>query len=137
MIGADVSQDMVDVCAARFSSAIESGALELMCASVEKLPLSDGEVDKACTVNTIYFWSDAPASACELHRVIAAGGRLAIGFAPRETLDRLPVTEHGFTKYEVDDVRALLVAAGFGEVTVTVIEDPDGHDCCVTAVKAS
>jgi hypothetical protein len=54
--------------------------------------------DKACTVNTIYFWSDAAASAFELYRVIAAGGRLVIGFAPRETLDRLPVTEHGFAK---------------------------------------
>jgi ubiquinone/menaquinone biosynthesis C-methylase UbiE len=137
VIGADFSQDMVDVCAARFSSAIESGALELMCAPVEKLPLRDGVVDKACTVNTIYFWGDAPASAREFHRVIAAGGRLAIGFAPRETLDRLPVTEHGFTKYEVDEVRELLLDAGFGEATVAVIEDPDGHDCCVTAVKAS
>jgi SAM-dependent methyltransferase len=125
---------MVDVCTARFSSAIESDSLKLVCASVEKLPLRDGAVDKACTVNTIYFWSDAAASASELHRVIAAGGRLVIGFAPRETLDRLPVTEYGFAKYGVDEVRALLIGAGFDEVTVTMIEDPDGYEFCVTAI---
>jgi arsenite methyltransferase len=135
VIGADFSQDMVDVCAARLSSAIEAGSLELMCASVEKLPLGDGAVDKVCTVNTIYFWSDPAASASELHRVIAAGGSLVIGFAPRETLDRLPVTEHGFAKYEVDEVRALLLEAGFAEVTFTMIEDADGQDCCLTAIK--
>jgi ubiquinone/menaquinone biosynthesis C-methylase UbiE len=136
MIGADFSQDMVDVCAVRFASAIGSGLLELTCASVEQLPFPDGAVDKACTVNTIYFWSDAAVAASELHRVIAAGGRLVIGFAPRETLERLPVTEHGFAKYDVDEVRALLLEAGFVKVTVRVIEDPDGEDCCVTAIKA-
>jgi SAM-dependent methyltransferase len=108
-----------------------------VCASVEALPLFDGAVDKACTVNTIYFWSDAAASLRELYRVIAAGGRLVIGFAPRETLDRLPLTEHGFAKYEVDEVRALLLETGFEKVTVTVIEDPDGNDCCVSATKPS
>ena len=137
MIGADFSQDMVDVCAARFSSAIEAGVLELACASVEQLPFPDGAVDKACTVNTIYFWSDATAAVSELHRVVATGGRLAIGFAPRETLDSLPVAEHGFAKYEVDEVRALLLEAGFDAVTVLVIEDPDGENCCLTAIKGS
>lgn len=137
VIGVDFSQDMVDICAARFSSAVQSGALELVCASAEKLPLHDGAVDKVCTVNTIYFWNDAAASASELHRVMGTGGRLVIGFAPRETLDRLPVTEHGFTKYEVDEVSALLLEAGFDEVSVTVIENPEGQDCCVTAVKGA
>jgi hypothetical protein len=37
--------------------------------------------------------------------------------------------------FRAGEVRALLLEAGFDEVTVSVIEDPDGHDCCVTAVK--
>jgi len=136
LIGADFSQDMVDVCARRFAAAIDRGALELVCASVEQLPLPDGSIDKAGTANTIYFWGDPAAAAAELHRVIAPGGRLVIGFAPRETLERLPATQHGFAMYEPDEVRALLLGAGFDEVAITVIRDPDGIDCCATAVKA-
>ncbi|MBI5232231.1 MAG: methyltransferase domain-containing protein [Coriobacteriales bacterium] len=135
--GVDFSRDMVDMAARRFSSAVGSGALELVCAPVEKLPCPDASIDKVCTVNTIYFWSDPVAGASELFRVIAPGGRLVIGFAPRETLERLPVTEHGFAKYEPDDVRALLLDAGFCDVSIEEIEDPDGVDCCAVAVKAS
>jgi ubiquinone/menaquinone biosynthesis C-methylase UbiE len=135
LIGVDFSQDMVDLCARRFSSAVASGMLEITCASVERLPLPDGSVDKACTVNAIYFWGDPEAAAAELHRVVAQGGRLVIGFAPRETLERLPVTQHGFAMYEVNEVRALLLGAGFDDVAVKVIEDPDGIDCCVTASR--
>jgi arsenite methyltransferase len=136
LVGADFSQDMVDLCRRRFASAVADGKLELLCASVEDLPLPDASVDKACTANTIYFWGDATAAARELHRVLAPGGRLVIGFAPRETLDRLPVTEHGFTKYEPEEVRMLLLGAGFREVTIDLIENPDGVDCCATAHKA-
>jgi arsenite methyltransferase len=135
LIGADFSQDMVDLCARRFASASASGTLELMCASVDELPLADGAVNKACTANTIYFWNDPAAAAAELHRVIARGGRLVIGFAPRESLEHLPVTQHGFAMYEPEDVRSLLLGAGFDEVTITTVEDPDGDDCCATAFK--
>jgi arsenite methyltransferase len=135
VIGADFSQDMVDICTRRFSSAVGSGTLQLVCASVEQLPLPDGSVDKVCTANTIYFWDDPSAAASELHRVIAPGGRLVIGFAPRETLEGLPATQHGFAMYEAGDVRALLLAAGFDEVAIRVIEDPDGIECCATASK--
>lgn len=137
LIGADFSQDMVELCARRFSSAIADGVLELVCASVEELPLAGCSVDKACTANTIYFWGDPVAAAVELHRVIAPGGRLVIGFAPRQTLERLPVTEHGFAMYEADEVRALLLEAGFDDVSIKVIDDPDGIECCATAFKAS
>jgi SAM-dependent methyltransferase len=126
---------MVDVCTRRFSSAIRGGELELLCASVERLPLPDGSVDKVCTANTIYFWDDPAAAAAELHRVIAPGGRLAIGFAPRETLERLPVTQHGFGMYEADEVRSLLLGVGFDNVAVKMIEDPDGVECCTVAFR--
>ena len=137
LIGADFSQDMVDVCTRRFAEAIGSGMLELVCASVEQLPLADGSVDKVGTANTIYFWGDPSGAAAELHRVVAPGGRLVIGFAPRETLERLPVTQHGFGMYEPDEVRALLLGAGFDDVAIKVIEDPDGNDCCATAIRPS
>jgi arsenite methyltransferase len=131
--GADLSGEMVALCSRRFSSAIEAGALSLHCASVDALPLGDASMDKACSANTIYFWSDPDAAVRELRRVIAPGGRVVVGFAPRETLERLPVSEHGFRMYEVDEVASMLRAAGFDDITVTMIENPAGADCCMVA----
>jgi SAM-dependent methyltransferase len=136
VVGVDFSQDMVDLCAARFASEMRAERLSLHCASVDALPLEDGAVGKVATVNTIYFWDDPARAAQELHRVISPGGRLVVGFAPRETLERLPVTEHGFAKYEAAEVRELLLSAGFDAVDMSVVEDPDGDDCCATAFKS-
>jgi len=38
--------------------------------------------------------------------------------------------------HEPDEVRALLVAAGFNEVALKVVEDPDGNDRCATAMRS-
>jgi ubiquinone/menaquinone biosynthesis C-methylase UbiE len=133
IIGADFSEDMVSLCSRRFSAAIVADALQLHCATVDALPLNDASVDKVCTANTIYFWPNPPEALRELHRVIAPGGRIVIGFAPRETLERLPVSEHGFRMYYVEDVSTMLRAAGFDDISVTMIEDAAGADCCTVA----
>lgn len=137
LTGADFSSDMVELCSRRFATALGSGRLELLCASVETLPLPDASIDKVCTANTIYFWSDLRTAARELHRVIVPGGRLVIGFAPRETLEQLPVTQHGFAMYDADEVSSLLVDSGFADVHVDEIDGPAGMDCCATAFKPS
>jgi arsenite methyltransferase len=133
VVGADFSGDMVALCSRRFSAAVGSGALRLHCATFDSLPLADASSDKVCTVNTIYFWPDPGAALRELRRVSAPGGRVVIGFAPREALERLPVSEHGFRMYEVDEVASMLRAAGFDDVSTTTVEDAAGSDCCMVA----
>jgi arsenite methyltransferase len=131
--GADFSADMVSLCSRRFSSALEAGALSLHCVPVETLPLEDASVDKVCSANTIYFWPDPDAAVRELCRVISPGGRIVIGFAPRETLERLPISKYGFRAYDVEEVSSMLRSAGFADVAVTMVEDPAGSDCCMVA----
>ena len=133
IVGADFSDDMVSLCSRRFSAAIEAGALSLHRATVDALPMDDASVDKVCTANTIYFWPNPEAALRELHRVIAPAGRIVIGFAPRETLERLPVSEHGFRMYEVEEVASMLRAAGFDDVSVAMIGEATGTDCCMAA----
>ncbi len=74
-----------------------------------------------------------PAAIAELRRIIAPGGRLVLGFAPRETLETLPVTAHGFCKYETEEVSAALRDAGFVDVTATKIDDARGADCLMVS----
>jgi arsenite methyltransferase len=132
---ADYSAEMVALCRRRFSGPVASGQLELVVASVESMPFSSGSANKACTVNTLYFWDDPHAALREFSRVLEPGGRLVIGFSPRETLERMPVTQHGFTRYEADDVRDLLRENGFRGIEMREVRHPLGTSICAIAEK--
>jgi len=120
IVGVDFSPAMVELSRRRFARLIESGRLELCCASAEKLPYDSGQFTKACTVNTVYFWSDPLVALGELRRTLEDGGRLVLSFNPRATAQKLPYTRHGFTLYEGNEVEHLLAEAGFRDVrTVT------------------
>ena len=133
--GADFSPEMVALCAKRFSDATRSGRVHLECASAEALPFGDGCFTKACTVNTLYFWSDPAVALVEFGRVLAESGRLVLTFSPRATMQSLVVAEHGFTLYDPDEIRVLLQDAGFGDINMIPGEGPHGEFICATAVK--
>lgn len=112
--GVDISKPMVKRAGRRFR---RHDRLHLHRASAEALPLPDAVVDKACSVNNIYFWSDPAGVMAEFARVIRPGGRLAICFEPAYELRKWPGHEHGFRLYEGHDVQRLFTEAGFGKVT--------------------
>jgi arsenite methyltransferase len=108
--GIDVSEAMVKRSRRRFAGV---DRLAVHPASVDALPLQNASVDKACSVNNLYFWPDPAAGMAELARVIRPGGRLAIAFEPAEELRKWPGHRHGFRLLEEEDVRRLMEAAGF------------------------
>ncbi|MEA3016023.1 MAG: hypothetical protein QOI38_745 [Sphingomonadales bacterium] len=109
-VGVDVSEAMVKRARRRFPG------MEFHCAPAERLPLADGEVLKAVSLNSLYFWSDAAAAFAGLARVIVPGGRLVIGFEPPEELRKWPGHRHGFRLYEVEEVRGMMERAGFEKI---------------------
>ena len=109
--GADVSAEAVRRARRRFGDAVE-----LFETSVEVLPLPDAVVDRACSVNNIYFWEDPAAALAELARVIRPGGRLAIAFEPPEELRKWPGHRHGFRLFDEVEVRDLMRQAGFAAI---------------------
>ena len=108
--GIDVSAAMVARARRRFRG-IER--LRLVRASVESLPLERSSIDKAASVNNIYFWPDPPAAMAQLARVVRPGGALAICFEPPEELRKWPGHRYGFRLLEEGEVRSLLGRAGF------------------------
>lgn len=110
-IGADVSPAMVARARRRFSA-----RAEIVEASVEALPFSDRSVDKAASVNNLYFWPDPEAGMAELARVIRPGGLLAIAFEPPEELAKWPGSRFGFRAFAEREVRRLMEGAGFGGI---------------------
>ena len=73
---------------------------------------------KVCTVNTVYFWSSLDAGFAEIHRVLSPGGRVVVGFLPKERMDRMGMPKDIFTSRAPEDVIAALTKAGFSDVRI-------------------
>ena len=71
------------------------------------LPFADAVFHKAVSVNTVYFWDDAPFMLAELCRVLKSGGRLCLNFCEKDFMAKLPFAAHCFTLYDAADIRAL------------------------------
>lgn len=132
--GVDFSPEMIEVCSRRFAPLIESGRVELHCASVEATPFADGQFTKACTVHTIYFWTDPTAVLHEMRRVLQAGGRLVVAFFPAVEMEKFRATA-AFARYDGDDVAHLMEQAGFSDIRVQAGKDLRGEFLCVAGSK--
>jgi ubiquinone/menaquinone biosynthesis C-methylase UbiE len=112
----ELSEAMVARARLRFAREVRRGRLRLYVGSVQKLPLPDAAVDRAVSVNSLYFWPDPAAAFAELARVVKPGGRLVLCFEPADELRKWPGHRHGFRLFEPAEVRALMEQAGFGDV---------------------
>ncbi|WP_114950821.1 class I SAM-dependent methyltransferase [Sphingosinicella terrae] len=110
VVGVDLSEAMVARARRRFRC---EPRLRLHLGSVDALPLGDGAVDRACSVNNVYFWPDPAAAMRELARVLKPGGRLALCFEPPEELRKWPGHRFGFRMHDEPAVRSMMEAAGF------------------------
>jgi arsenite methyltransferase len=111
--GLELSETMLHRARRRLRRHLETGRLALQGGTVDRLPFASGAFDGAVSVNTVYFWPDPFQSLSELHRVLAPGGRLVLGYGAPEAMAAMPFTAHGFRLYAVDEVEALLRKAGF------------------------
>ena len=116
VFGADASSAMLARARRRFGREVRRGRLRLYQATADSLPLPDSAVDKAVSVNSLYFWPDPAAALAELARVVRPGGRLVLCFEPAEELRKWPGHRFGFRLLEVEQVRALMEQAGFRDV---------------------
>jgi arsenite methyltransferase len=116
--GVDRSLDMVKRAKAIFSDAVSSGRAEFRQGTVEALPFEVSSFGKVCTVNTVYFWSSLDAGFLEIHRVLSPGGRVVVGFLPKERMDRLGMPIDIFTSRTPESVITALTSAGFTDVRV-------------------
>jgi ubiquinone/menaquinone biosynthesis C-methylase UbiE len=113
LAGVDVSPDMVALCAKRYHTLIEAGQLDLKCAPAESLPFPADSFTKACSVNSIFYWKNAPQAIAELWRVLKPGGMVVLCFTCKQSLKDKKFTQHGVKMYEVAEVEQMLVTAGF------------------------
>jgi SAM-dependent methyltransferase len=129
--GVDVSGEMVDFCLKRLH-ALPSERLDLRCASVEALPYPDNHFNKACAINTIYFWPDTTQGLNELKRVLRPAGTLCIGFTGAASMRAMG--RHGFSLFEPKEIEWALELAGFSHITFEKRNDWRGDFYCASGV---
>jgi ubiquinone/menaquinone biosynthesis C-methylase UbiE len=100
--GVDPSKEMFEQAARRNAAAIRAGAVVLQLGTVASMPFADNAFDTVLAINSMQVWPDAPAGLREIRRVLAGGGRVALGFTPNSGQPRAGVTE-------------MLSSAGFAE----------------------
>ncbi len=116
IVGVERSPDALKVCQDRFQRLIQQGAIEIHLADAAALPFSDRSFNQICTVNTLYFWSDAPQVLIECYRVLIPGSTLVIGYTSKTYLEQKKLAQHGFAIYEVTEVEMMMSRAGFTQI---------------------
>jgi ubiquinone/menaquinone biosynthesis C-methylase UbiE len=125
-VGVEISEAMV----------ARAGRLDVRLASADSLPFVDAAFDKAVSVNSLYFWPDPKKALAELARVVKRGGRLTLCFEPAEELRKWPGHRFGFQLFEIAEVKALMIAAGFGAIEESwgTGRKPDRF-CCLSGTR--
>jgi SAM-dependent methyltransferase len=130
--GVDISETMLTAAAKANPTSVASGQVSLKLASVDEMPLADASIDRAVTVNCIYFWPDPARALKEIHRVLKPWGCLIVGATTPETAATSPhaTLEHGFRIYDAQTLQNMHRAAGFTSASVDIytetVNRPDG-----------
>ena len=133
--GVDVSEAMVAYSRQHCGSLVDTGRLDLRCAPAEMLPFQPAQFDKACTVNSIFYWNDAPRAIAELWRVLKENGLLVTCFTCQESLQDKDFARQGLNLYEADDVHHLMASAGFERISAERLADQHREFWCMAATK--
>jgi ubiquinone/menaquinone biosynthesis C-methylase UbiE len=118
VVGLDRSNDVIAWAKRRFSNQTKSGRAHFRQGDVEAIPFGESAFDKVCTVNTVYFWTSLEAGFAEIYRVLKPRGRIAIGFLPKERMDRMGMPEDIFTARSPQEVAGAMTKVGFRDVLV-------------------
>ncbi|MBR1835430.1 MAG: methyltransferase domain-containing protein [Bacteroidales bacterium] len=118
------------------AAAIAAGCCKVVEGSAAALPFEDGSFDLVTAFETVYFWPSIEECFRGVRRTLKDGGRFAIvneddGLTGSN--EKWEKIIEGMHTYTADELRELLAAAGFRDISVH--NDAKHHWLCVTAVK--
>jgi len=142
--GVDHSRIMVQQTLKHNAAAVRAGRVAIENASVSNLPCDDESVDRACAIESFYFWPDPIAGLKEVHRVLRHGGRAMIALELSKEMPNLRRYSAMAAKmqcpiYSGAEMVDMLTEAGFSQAQFQVRTARkaigSGHWFCATAVK--
>lgn len=130
LTGVDYSEVSVKMSRETNGADIRNGKMEILEASVEKLPFEDERFDKIVTVESFYFWPNPTENLKEVLRILKKGGvfLLVADIYQKEGLGK--ETLENIERYHLfnptkEEFRILFQQAGFGEIQIHTKEGED------------
>ena len=124
LIGTDISEDALEIAKRRLAGT----NVELLRCPVDDMPLEDATVDKALTINTLYFWEDLTSGFEEIARVLKPEGIFIGTHYTNRALESYSHTQFGYRMRTEQEVVSAAEIAGF---TVQIKSIMDGRAYCV------
>ncbi len=124
LIGTDISKDALSIAKQRLKRA----NAELLCCPVDDMPLKTASIDKALTINTVYFWNDLLAGLTEIARVLKPGGIFVGTHYTNRSLESFSHTQFGYRMHAEEEVVTAANNAGFAVQTRPIM---GGRAYCV------
>ena len=123
LIGMDYSPLSVKMTSEHNAEIISSGRMNIIEASVEKMPFNDNSFDRIITVESFYFWKNPPENLKEVYRVLAVGGIFFIvadiyGGAELSDKEIENIEKYNLYNPTPEEFEKLLVKAGFSDVKI-------------------
>jgi ubiquinone/menaquinone biosynthesis C-methylase UbiE len=134
--GVDFSNKMVSIAQKRNKNNIADGKVKIVEGNIDEMAYEKDSFTKACSVNTIYFWSRPERTASKIAEILIPDGKLILAFEDIEQLKQRKLNQEVFSLYTKDEVRNLLVDAGFSR-NVSIVSRKKGESLfhCVVAIK--
>lgn len=133
--GLEVSEQMIARSRVLLRTQINAGRLVVRHGSVESMPFDDGQFDRACAVNTIYFWPDLFGAMREFRRVLRPSGLLVLGFLSERDIDRAGLDRHGFQRHTPDVIDAALRGNDFEMMSLNSVTEARGTCFSLAALR--
>lgn len=135
--GLDMSNTMMEQARRLNRLAIQEGRAELQLGEAARMPFADASFNRIFCVNVAYFWQAPDIELKEIHRVCKPGGMVAVYIGDRHQMANVPMTRTGIFKlYGADDIKRLLQAAGFTDISIyeaSIAQGPISKGSCITA----
>jgi len=134
--GVDFSKVMVSIAQKRNKKNIAKGMVKIFEGNFDKIPYEKEKFSKACSVNTIYFWSAPAHTAAKIADILKPNGKLILAFEDIEQLKQRNLNQEVFHIYSKDEVQNLLINAGFSN-NVSIVSRKKGKSIfyCAVAIK--
>ena len=134
--GVDFSKVMVSIARKRNKKNITKGKVKILEGNFDEMPFEKESFTKACSINTLYFWSEPAQTAKKIAEILKPDGKLILAFEDIEQLKRRKLNQEVFHLYSKDEVQKLLINAGFSK-NVNIVTRKKGKLIfhCVVAIK--
>lgn len=134
--GVDFSSAMVSIARKKNKYNIAKGRVKIVEGDFDTMPYEKEKYSKACSVNTLYFWPSPVNTAKKIVDILKPDGSLILAFEDIKQLEKRNLNQDVFTLYSKDEVKSLLIKAGFSN-NVNIVSKKKGNLMfhCVVAKK--